>query len=484
MQTSEELVLRMNDNDPTNPTNPDIPLEDGIDDDDNGYDEFVDLSDAVEVDVGDDDVPMDDDDDDGDGDVEDDDEVADAVDDPEGPPIVEMAKVVLETHTDHVYGVASYFDVATGTLFVLSGAGDDKAYLHTITNEMTTSTRLSHVHKDSVSCAAFNMAYVTENLTQTPHYAAVGAFDGSIVIYDPWTGNKLQELEGPSDVEFISFHPKGGSVLLAGSGEDGTVWMFHLPTKKCLQVFVGHESGVTAGAFTPDGKWALSASSDGTLRVWAPRTGVNKHVFRLTGDANSGGAAAGLTCLAAGGGAEGKLVMVGAEDGSAHVCHVVTKKVVASLRHVEPPLHASDDDDEEVELPLSVEAVGFASPAVNPNWCATGGVDGILKIWDLTNGHCRQVCSYGTEQARAGGITRLQWHPTLPLVYTASSDGVVRIWDARNGNLVTALTGHSDMINDLSVESLDNGQRAVIVSGSDDNTIRVFDVDIAAAFLA
>lgn len=473
----------MDNDDLNNPANQDIPLEDAIDEDEDGHEEFVDLADAVEVNVDDDDVPMDDDD--GEGDTEEEDFDDDAVDDQEGPPIVEMAKVILETHTDHVYGVASHFDAATGTLFVLSGAGDDKAYLHTITNEMTTSTRLAHSHKDSVSCAAFNMAYVSDNLVQTPLYAAVGAFDGAIVIYDPWTGNKLQELEGPSDVEFISFHPKGGSVLLAGSGEDGTVWMYHLPTKKCLQVFVGHESGVTAGAFTPDGKWALSASSDGTLRVWAPRTGVNKHVFRLTtGDANNGGAAAGLTCLAAGGGAEGKLVMVGAEDGSAHVCHVVTKKVVATVRHVEPPLHATEDDDEEVELPLSVEAVGFASPINYPNWCATGGVDGVLKIWDLTNGHCRQVCSYGSEQTRAGGITRLQWHPTLPLVYTASSDGVVRIWDARNGNLVTALTGHSDMINDLAVQSLDDGNKAVMVSGSDDNTVRVFEVDIAAAFRA
>ena len=133
------------------------------------------------------------------------------------------------------------------------------------------------------------------------------------------------------------------------------------------------------------------------------------------------------------------------------------------------------------EIPLSVEAVWFASPVVNPNWCATGGVDGILKIWDLTNGHCRQVCCDRSEHVKEGGITRLQWHPTLPLVFTASSNGFIRIWEARNGNLVSALTGKSDVINDLSVVSLDNGQKAVIVSGSDDNTVRVFEIDVAAA---
>lgn len=252
--------------------------------------------------------------------------------------------------------------------------------------------------------------------------------------------------------------------------------MYHLPTSKCLQVFVGHESGVTAGSFTPDGRWALSASSDGTMRVWAPRTGVSKHVFRL-GDA-------GLTCLAVNGGTDSQLVVVGAEDGQAHVCHVGTKKVVASLRHFELPLTGGDED---MEVPMSVEAVGFASPAVNPNWVATAGVDAVLKIWDLANdGQCRQVCRVTSDETDVGGITRLQWHPTLPLVFTSSSDGIVRLWDARNGSLVKTLTGHVDMINDLNVCFIDpenEGGTAIIVSGSDDKTVRVYELVVKDAFI-
>jgi WD40 repeat protein len=444
---------------------PDMPLEEVEDD---GGEEFINMAEAVEVIVDDNDVPMDEDDEE---EEQDGDQFPSSA-----APVVDMAKLVIESHSDHVYSVASHYDTPSRTLYIISGAGDDKAFLHKIgDNATTTTTPLSHVHKDSVSCAAFNMAYVSDDLTKTPVYAAVGAYDGAIVIYDPQTGTKLQELEGPSDVEFLSFHPKGGSVLLAGSGEDGTVWMYHLPTSKCLQVFVGHESGVTAGAFTPDGKWALSASSDGTLRVWAPRTGVNKHVFRTGQSA--------LTCLATGGGTDKNLVMVGAENGIAHVCHVVTKKVLATLRHVEVPTDGKHDN-EEIDLALSVEAVGFSSS--NANWCATGGVDGQLKIWDLANGFCRQICSFekAGEQQTAGGITRLQWHPTLPLVYTAASDGVVRIWDARNGNLVTALTGHSDMINDMSICCGIVDGKDVVVSGSDDNSVRVFEVDIAAAVAA
>merc|ERR1712171_19567 len=103
------------------------------------------------------------------------------------------------------------------------------------------------------------------------------------------------------------------------------------------------------------------------------------------------------------------------------------QKRLSTLRHFEAPV-SSNNEDEEMEYPMSVEAVGFCP--VQPNWCTTGGVDGIMKIWDLTNGQCRQVCS--PEGDGADSITRLRWHPTLPLVFTTTISGKNLMWDARN----------------------------------------------------
>jgi ribosome assembly protein SQT1 len=291
-------------------------------------------------------------------------------------------------------------------------------------------------------------------------------------------------------------------VLLVGSSTDATVWMFHVPLNRCLQVFVGHESSVTCGGFSPDGRWVLSGSADGTVRLWAPRTGASKHVFRFQGGGGAGdgsAAAAGITCMSMSD-AEQQLVMVGTEDGQAHVCHIGTKKVVASLRHFQladarsmQQIGADDDDDETAGLPMSVEAVGF-SPS-NPHWCATGGVDGVLKIWDLTTGQCRQVCQPprqadgGASAATAaaspglsplGGITRLQWHPSLPLVVASTTLGRVHVWDARNGLLLHTLTGHVDVINDMSVLFHPHGGSATVVTAGEDRTVRVFELDAGA----
>jgi len=163
---------------------------------------FVDMKDAIEVKVDDDDVPMEEDEDD-----------EQAVNEQATIPVQDMSKAKLESHTGPVYSVAAHYDPATQSLSIISGGGDDKSFLHRIVPGVAPSTlSLAHSHSDTVSCAAFNNKYVSEDLTKTPKLAAVGGYDGVIVLYDPDTGNKLKELEGPSDVEWLCFHPRGGSV--------------------------------------------------------------------------------------------------------------------------------------------------------------------------------------------------------------------------------------------------------------------------------
>jgi len=429
--------------------------------------DFIDMNDAVEIQV-DDDLPMEEDEENAMSDKGLNDESGG--DNQTENTVADMSNFQLTSHTDSVYSVASF--VENGQLTILSGGGDDKAFQYKLSDtngeRSTTVLPLPYTHTDTVSSVAYNIQYVGNDPKKTPRLAAVGSYDGSIIIYDPDTGTQRLKLEGPSDVEWMSFHPKGGTVLLAGSG-DGTLWMFHIPLNRCLQVFVGHEQAVTAGCFSPDGKWALSASTDGTLRIWAPKTGLNKHVFRL--------GEAGLTCMANKGGSDGMLVIVGSEDGQAHVCHIGTKKVVASLRHFDVPAKVANDEEEEMEYPMSVEAVGF-SPS-QPNWCATGGIDGKLKIWDLArDGQCRQVCT-PTDTTTTDSVTRILWHPTLPFVFASTINGTVRVWDARNGILLHTLTGgsKSDQINDMDIQFLPNGS-AVIVAAGDDNIVRVFELDV------
>lgn len=133
---------------------------------------FVGADEAVEVQV-DEDAPMDDDDDD-------DDEEADEDGEEETKEEVEdMSKFKLESHTGPVYGISCHFDVATQKLTILSGGGDDRAFLaSSVQGAAPTTFALEHAHTDSVSAVALNLDYVSEDLSKTPRMAVVGAYDG------------------------------------------------------------------------------------------------------------------------------------------------------------------------------------------------------------------------------------------------------------------------------------------------------------------
>jgi WD40 repeat protein len=491
-------------------------------------DEVEEVIDVDEVEL------MDDDDDDDDDDALEEDANNNAINLPD------TSNVQIRSHNGPVYCVTaallrnsndeSSSSSSSSSLLVVSGGGDDRAYLHQLkqddnshttrttkasTADATTttavvvaveSTLLSHVHSDTVSCVAHNLNCKSTATAVVVPLVAVGGYDGAIVVYDATTLQLLGVLEGPTDVEWLTFHTSG-TVLLAGSSSDGTVWMYHVASNKssswsCLQVLVGHAGTVTAGAFTPDGKWAVTTGADGSLRIWAPKTGVARHVvtFAQQHDANDdeSDAAIGLTCLAMGApdSTTSKLVLVGAEDGSAHVVHVGTGKILHSLRHYESmaatvPLHHDDENDELVEEPRSVEAVAFCPS--NPLWCATGGMDGTLKIWDLTTGQVRQVFRFmdsaddnDATTLPNGGITQLAWHDTLPIVFTATTTGVIRLWDARNGALVTSrTTGGSGgvTINAMQVVFVDE-TKTIAIAASDDHAVRLFDVNVPALLQA
>ena len=465
-----------------------------IADDDHEGPVFIDTNEAVEVDVDLEHEPMDDDDDDGAAVTQVGTE--EKTDSYTAKAVVDMAKYVLSSHTGPIYSTASIRTAES--IVIASGGGDDMAFLHTISTNQgfptTTTQELTppnHTHTDTITAVAFNSSTL-------PAVLATGCYDGTIQLWDvkeedaKTVAVHVRQLDGPSDIEWLTWHPNGGTVLLAGS-TDGTVWMWFVPTGKCLQVFVGHSGDTTAGSFTPDGKFAVTSGVDGTLRIWAPKTGICKYTF---GKPYAGGTSGGerfaegaLTCMAMSDDIENQFAAVGCEDGAAWIVHLTNKKVLGCLHHYIPSTQQDyfmqDDDTADAES-RSIEAVGFAPHSLNVKWFATAGVDGVLKIWDTTSNQCRQTCFLATAGGAAAGVTRLLWHTSLPLIYSAASDGVIRLWDAKSGRCLTTLTGHSDTINDLSIIFGDGTiQRPdLIIAGSDDNSVRIFEVNVAECMVS
>jgi len=70
------------------------------------------------------------------------------------------------------------------------------------------------------------------------------------------------------------------------------------------------------------------------------------------------------------------------------------------------------------------------------------------------------------------GVVKLLQSPMSQLVYTGSLDGNIRAWDGCTGNCECTYQGHKDSL--LDIASTKDGR--FILSGSDDNTARAFEV--------
>ena len=158
----------------------------------------------------------------------------------------------------------------------------------------------------------------------------------------------------------------------------------------------------------------------------------------------------------------------GSQDGTAKVYQLSGCKLLHSFAH--STITARDEGEEQVDC--SVECVGFSSETYK--WFATGGMDKLMKVWDLSSGSCRVSCVH------EGGVVALKWHDRLPYICTSSLDGLVRIWDARNGNCHYTLSGHLKFVTNLDILCIDDDNKETMLIGSvsDDNTAKVFRVEL------
>lgn len=58
------------------------------------------------------------------------------------------------------------------------------------------------------------------------------------------------------------------SGLLATVTDDLVIRMFDVVALKLVRKFEGHTDRITDTCFSEDGKWLMSSSMDGTLRIW------------------------------------------------------------------------------------------------------------------------------------------------------------------------------------------------------------------------
>ncbi len=290
----------------------------------------------------------------------------------------------------------------------------------------------------------------------------------------------VRTLEGHSGpVNDVAITPDGRRAVSASG--DHTLKVWNLETGRDLCTLEGHSKSVFGVAITPDARCAVSASGDHTLKVWDLEVG--RELCTLEGHSGWVSRVA-IT-------PDGRRAVSASEDRTLKVWDLQSGSDVRTLKGhsrwvssvaITPDGHravsASEDNtlrlwDLETGQELRTfeghlgKVLGVAMTAHGMR-AVSASADKRIKVWDLQTG--RDLC---TLEGHSGAVTGVAITPDAGRALSASEDKTVKVWDVRTERGFRTLEGHSNAVRCVAMTP--DGRRAV--SGSEDETLKLWDLE-------
>lgn len=227
---------------------------------------------------------------------------------------------------------------------------------------------------------------------------------------------------------------RGGQPIIGTASADHKAKIWSIETGVCLQQYLGHLGSVNSIRFHPSQEIVVTASGDQTAHIWRFSASIPSLESLKT--------------------------------------HSSEDEVESSEKE---DICQDDDtvmDGRSIHSPLC-ELVGHSGVVVAADWLC-GGEQVITASWD------RSANLYDTQtgevvQSLLGHdeqLTNVCAHPTQRLVVTCSKDTTFRLWDFREPiHSVSVFQGHTESVTSATFTSGDK-----VVSGSDDRTVKVWDL--------
>ncbi|MEM7119003.1 MAG: BTAD domain-containing putative transcriptional regulator [Chloroflexota bacterium] len=203
---------------------------------------------------------------------------------------------------------------------------------------------------------------------------------------------------------------------LLSASLDGTLRLWSLATQETIRVYEGHENPVLTVAVSTNGRFSLSGDMMGTLICWEVETG--RIINRWSGHEDS------VTCVAFL--PEKMLALSGSDDGLLKLWEVETETCVGTFAGHEKGISA-----------LAV--------AKNGRFALTGGQDNHLIHWEIETGEIhhhftgyRSVLPFvPNPQSHWGTIMDIALFPDEKRAVSVGKDQQVIIWDLATGKMLS-----------------------------------------------
>jgi predicted Ser/Thr protein kinase len=282
-------------------------------------------------------------------------------------------------------------------------------------------------------------------------------------VLDMATGTQLGAATGANGTSGPSVIEHGGRSLLLGATYDNVLRVWDLATGQPLPTtFAGHTEAIKASAAGEvDGRGIVATSSfDNTTRLWDLDTGapIGGPLPGPPDTTFGAGSLSALRFVPVG----GRTLLVGAGDQMIHVWDAATGT------EAYPPI----PDDFQWFNGLPIATVGGRVVAVAENGSFLGPDLRRWTVHDLATGaEIGNVTITSSDPASVAGVAEVGGRGVLLVV----DDRDVVMYDLASGAPVgSPLTGHEATVYGMTV--VQSGDRTVLVTGSEDHSLRVWDL--------
>lgn len=256
--------------------------------------------------------------------------------------------------------------------------------------------------------------------------------------YNALPNEILAKFEPGCSVYTVAFSPDGS--ILASGGDDSTVRLWNVDSKRELKTFTEHSDWVEFVDFSPDGRILASASTDGSVKLWSVyshrKLATLKHDDWVESVAFSPNTNRQL------------LATSGGTDGSIKVWDISKKKIIATF-----PGHSG-----------AVSSVDFSPDG---RILASAGYDGVIKLWVVDSGR-----EFHTLFRHSRAVYSVAFSPDGTTLASGSKDKTTKLWDVSSGEELATLE-HERYV--ASVAFSPDGR--LLASASVDYTIKLWTAD-------
>ncbi|MGQ0732256.1 MAG: WD40 repeat domain-containing protein [Acidobacteriota bacterium] len=294
--------------------------------------------------------------------------------------------------------------------------------------------------------------------------------DEGVKVWDAATGEPLGTAAGhEKGVTACAFSPDGRT--LATASFDATVKLWETDGLVLSQTLAAHSSAVTCVHFSPDGSRLVSASRDTTLVIWQVSSG--RALLRLVGHAQDVAFCAFTP--------DGRRIVSAGDDWVVRTWDADTGHELQSKRWRAPTLQIRGEQTHEQVLRPRIDAVvqmragpmaAFATvtdAARSPDgrYVAVAGAVNVVSVWNAESNDCIALLSGHRPQLP---VVSCAFSPDGQRVASAAWDETVRLWHVPGWTERGILTGHKKHV--VCCNFSDDGKR--LHSAGEDGTVRVW----------